>query len=282
MQLLWPQGIKHEKVLLFVTDAAKYMLKAASCLQVLYSKMIHVTCLAHALHRVAEVVRDTYPLVDSLVNLGKQIFLKAPSRVQLFQELCPGVKLPPKPVITRWGTWLEAATYYADNFTAFQRVIVELDSESEAIRKAKALVPNSQLVSQLGKIKSYYSFIPHEILLFEKQGIPLIESLQHLQEVVDKLKKVPDAAVKAKIDFVLKNNPGLNALKAIANFDAAALQKNEQLKEMSPKELSCFKYATIVSCDVERSFSNYKKILREDRTNLNVSSINMYMVISLY
>jgi hypothetical protein len=28
----------------------------------------------------------------------------------------PGIPLPPQPVLTRWGTWLDAAMYYADNF----------------------------------------------------------------------------------------------------------------------------------------------------------------------
>ena len=51
-------------MLLFVSDAAPYMIKAAKALQLLYPKMIHVTCIAHALHRAAEEVRGSYPEVD--------------------------------------------------------------------------------------------------------------------------------------------------------------------------------------------------------------------------
>ncbi|KAL4122676.1 hypothetical protein QTP88_014961 [Uroleucon formosanum] len=50
MQLLWPSGIKYENVLLFVADAAPYMVKAADSLTVLF--LIHLTCLAHGIHRV--------------------------------------------------------------------------------------------------------------------------------------------------------------------------------------------------------------------------------------
>jgi len=50
-------------VLLFISDAAPYMIKAAKALQLLYPQMIHVTCLVHALHRVAEEVRGSYPEV---------------------------------------------------------------------------------------------------------------------------------------------------------------------------------------------------------------------------
>jgi hypothetical protein len=42
--------------LLLVTDAAPYMKKAAKGLQMLYPKIIHITYLAHALHRFAEEV----------------------------------------------------------------------------------------------------------------------------------------------------------------------------------------------------------------------------------
>jgi hypothetical protein len=57
MKLLWPVKVERENVLLFVSDDAPYMIKAAKALQLLYPKMIHVTCLAHALHRVAGEVR---------------------------------------------------------------------------------------------------------------------------------------------------------------------------------------------------------------------------------
>jgi hypothetical protein len=81
MNLLWPDKVEQENVLLFVSDAAPYMIKAAKALQLLYPKMIHVTSLAHALHRVAEEVRRSYPEVDQLIANGKKIFIKSPLRV---------------------------------------------------------------------------------------------------------------------------------------------------------------------------------------------------------
>jgi len=58
---LWPKGIQHDDVILFVSDAAPYMVKAAKSIQAFYSKMIHVTCLAHGLHRVCEKIRAEFP-----------------------------------------------------------------------------------------------------------------------------------------------------------------------------------------------------------------------------
>jgi len=48
------------------------MLKSGKALIVLYPKMIHLTCLAHAIHRIAETVRDEFPLVDNLISETKK------------------------------------------------------------------------------------------------------------------------------------------------------------------------------------------------------------------
>jgi hypothetical protein len=54
------------------------MIKAAKALQLLYPTMIHVTCIAHALHRVAQEVRGSYPEVDKLIANGKKFLLSRP------------------------------------------------------------------------------------------------------------------------------------------------------------------------------------------------------------
>jgi hypothetical protein len=103
MNLLWRDKVELENVLLFVSNVAPYMIKAAKPLHLLYLKMIHVTCLEHAIHRVAEVVRGSYPEVDKLIVNGKKIFIKSLLRVQKFKEEVPTLPLPPQPIVTRWG-----------------------------------------------------------------------------------------------------------------------------------------------------------------------------------
>jgi len=68
MFLLWPDGVRHDDVLLFLTDAAPYIVKAVKSIKAFYSRMVHVTFLAHALHRVAEEVRANFPQFDTLVS----------------------------------------------------------------------------------------------------------------------------------------------------------------------------------------------------------------------
>jgi hypothetical protein len=72
------------------------MVKEANSLKMLYPKMVHVTCFAHALHRVAEEIRGSYPDVDKLISNVKNVFVKAPLRVQQFKQEAPSLRLPLK------------------------------------------------------------------------------------------------------------------------------------------------------------------------------------------
>lgn len=73
-------------------------------MQNLYFKMIHITCMAHAIHEVAEEIRTNVQDINKLISSIKKIFLKAPYQIQIFKTITPRISLPPKPVLTRWGT----------------------------------------------------------------------------------------------------------------------------------------------------------------------------------
>lgn len=154
LSLLWPDGVKRENILLFVTDAAPYMVKAIS-LKLLYANMEHVTCLTHALHRVSEKIRKNFPLVDELISNMKKLFLKAPARTLMFKTFAPDIPLPPNPVITRWGTWINASLYYCEHLSSIKNVLKELGrEESTAIAKVQDLIHNQTLKCNLIFIKN--------------------------------------------------------------------------------------------------------------------------------
>jgi hypothetical protein len=79
MCLLYTEGVKHDNILLFVSDAAPYMVKTGKNIETLYSKIEHVTCLVYDLQRVAEEVRRHFPKVDALISNVKKIFVKCSS-----------------------------------------------------------------------------------------------------------------------------------------------------------------------------------------------------------
>ena len=124
-----------------MTDAASYMIKAGKGLGIMYPKMIHITCLAHALHRISEEIRQQFPNVDLLISNCKKAFLKAPKRMKHFKDIAPNVALPPRPSIIRWGTWLSAAMYYCENYELIRDILLELD-ENDVVLKAQVCFKN--------------------------------------------------------------------------------------------------------------------------------------------
>lgn len=91
-------------ILLFITDATPYMVKTAQSVSLSYSKMIRVTYLAHALHRLADQICENFPDVGVLItNIFRKIFVEAPLRVDIFKYLVTSIPLPLKPVLTRLG-----------------------------------------------------------------------------------------------------------------------------------------------------------------------------------
>ena len=62
---------------------------------------------------------------------------------------------PPEPVLTRWGTWLGAADYYAENYLTVKEFVLQLDAKSQAIQNVKTINENdSELLAQLEFLKS--------------------------------------------------------------------------------------------------------------------------------
>ncbi|KAL4092042.1 hypothetical protein QTP88_026616 [Uroleucon formosanum] len=189
MFVLWPNGIRHDDVLLFVTDAAPYMVKAGQTFQSLYSKMIHLTCLAHGIHRVAENIREKFKKVDKLISRVKQVFLKAPSRVLVFKSEAPAtIPLPPEPILTRWGTWIIAASYYCKYYQVIRRVLLSLNAEDAiSVKEAQQLIQEPDMEANLVYIHSNFGFIPEYITKLETQYISLSEALSAVKYVQNKL-----------------------------------------------------------------------------------------------
>jgi len=141
LKLLRPLGGHDENIILMLSDAAPYMVKTGDVLKVFYPNIIHVICVAHMLNRVAEKVREIHIMINKLINNVKKSFLKAPSRVQVYKELLPGVSLPPEPIITRWGTWIEAVIFTSKNYVGIKAVFERLnDDSSSCVQTCKELI----------------------------------------------------------------------------------------------------------------------------------------------
>ncbi|VVC34389.1 Ribonuclease H-like domain,Domain of unknown function DUF659 [Cinara cedri] len=286
MGIIWPGDILYDNVLLFLTDAAPYMIKASSVLKSLYTKMVHVSCAAHGIHRVAEEIRGQFHTVDDLISSVKKTFRKAPSRVLLFKTEAPGIKLPPEPITTRWGTWLDAAIYYCEHFETIVRIINLLDeNDVVSIQKAKLCILEPELQSDLIYIKSNFEVLTVANKQLQEQNVPLADSLKVIESIESKfqnLKGTHGQAVLTKLENVFKKNEGLNTLKKISKIitgDEEPTDLNILAEDITCNDLVYFKYAPITSVHIERSFSPYKTILADNRRTFIFENVRKQLIV---
>ena len=68
--------------------------------------------------------------------------------------------MPPKPVVTRWSTWLEAAFYYAKHYEIVGHIVNSFDcKEAICIEKSKKILLKPQLKNELTYLFSNFTFI---------------------------------------------------------------------------------------------------------------------------
>jgi Protein of unknown function (DUF 659) len=284
LSLLWPGGIQRENVLLFLSDAAPYMVKAGKALKLLYSKMEHVTCLAHALHRVAEEIRNIFPKVNDLISNAKKIFLKAPYRLQIFKTIAPNIPLPPQPILTRWGTWLNAAMYYSEHYVLIKQVVMELNREDAiSIGKVQDLMADRNLECNLAYIKSNFGTLPETIIRLELSGRTLADSIQIVTEFQNKIQEIKNERgkiVQLKLKNVLEKNTGFNTICNISKIlEGTELSITSLPDDLSFDDMAFMRYAPITSVDVERSFSAFKNLLTDNRQSFLFENIKRALVV---
>lgn len=280
---LWPSVPQSEitsKFLILLTDAAPYMIKAGKNLKGIYPGLLHVTCLAHGLHRVAESVRASYKSVDDFVGLTKAIFKKAPARVRVYKEMYPDLPLPPEAVLVRWGTWLEAVEFLGKHYDAVKSVILSFDeNDAECIRKAQEIIRNKIVQAQLADLLVNYTFLAETIKKLEERKLSLSDSIRMLETTSEKLSSCASELkdkILAKFRYVLGNNPDLDKLSLVA----ATLSGNTTEFDlgMSPDTLASLAYCPLTSVEVERSFSMAKAILDCRRMNFTMDNFEKFLI----
>jgi hypothetical protein len=284
MNFFRPEVVPTEKILLMLSDAASYMVKAGHQLKLLYPNLIHYTCLAHRLNRVAEEIRNHFPNVNTLISSVKKIFLKAPLRVQRYKEKMPNIPLPPEPVLTRWGTWLNATVFYAEHFQPIKELILEFEqNHNSSIIKCQSILKTTTLQSELAFIKANYDFVSKTITNLEVECLPLHESIKIITNFEEKICKVPGKiGQKVKQNFfeVIEKNTGYHSLQKANRILMGDFEDNNL--ELSPQVISALKYAPITSADVERSFSSYKYLLSDRRHNYLIENLEKHLIVNYY
>lgn len=176
----------------YLTDAASVMKASARLLQTdcsqdepFFNTLLNITCVVHGLHNVAESARRHYKKADFVIMGTKSVFAKALKRRKQLKEECPNLKPPPMPVVTRWGSWIEANEWFSSNENRKQLVqgLMKIrDSEIPHKRQLQLLkLQEEKLEKQTQKIEQQIS----STQLQEQQQLNKQQQQQHQKLLQD-------------------------------------------------------------------------------------------------
>ena len=242
-----------------MTDAAAYMKAAGKTLKTFYPKMQHTTCLAHLAHNVAEQIRARYPEVDSLIASVKAATVK--NRRRRADFLAKNIPIPPQPILTRWGTWIDATCYYAENWEVVKE-IVENWTGGLLVQRAKEDISQPTVFQNLIELQQYKK-LPEYLKLLEHSESTIKLCYDTMKKFLFEL----DDSDPVK-EYLRKRLENCIDLKAIINgtVDTSPAQIN--------KLLNCLGS----SANVQRTFSKLKKMLKDGR-NFLPENVQYYICI---
>lgn len=135
----------------------------------------------------------------------------------------------------------------------------------------------------MAAIKANYSSIPGLISALERSDLRLCEAIRHVDHAQGLLKHIDGDVgefVEEKLDGVLEKNEGLHVLRIISQILSGETTATPNGYNYTADELAAFKYAPIVSCVVERSFSKYKSFFRDNRQSFSFANIRKHMIVA--
>jgi hypothetical protein len=86
-------------------------------------------------------------------------------------------------------------------------------------------------------------------------------------------------SIQEKLDAVLAKNEGLETLRQINAVLCGDDKQRIDGFSFTPEEVAAFKYAPLVSCDVERSFSKYRAVFRDNRRAFHAETLKIHLII---
>lgn len=259
---------------LLVTDGARYNISAGNELLKSYPTLRFVTCLAHGINRVFSKIQDECPDALRLITSTFSTFNKSVVRKNLF-FLTVGSK-PPKPVFTRWGTFIVTCKYFQEHKTKIfdfrdKLLLIKNNSRNKNIMNFNSIMNEMicwkqiQQVSELSMLNDKLTELQKNDLSFQQQAT-LFDDVGFIISSISSTKECDDfiSSLEKKFQEIKKKNVGFQQL------------RQEFAKGTFP---NCFNYAPLTTAEVERSFSSYKWIVSDLRTKLSETSIEAMMII---
>ena len=117
LNMIWTNGIKYHRFLLLLTDGVSYMRTCGENLKAFFPKLIHLICLCHNLHNLSESVAKLYPNIQKFMISSNMVFSKSDKNKKIIKD--NGLKVPPKLITTRWGSYFDCLEYFINNLDEF-------------------------------------------------------------------------------------------------------------------------------------------------------------------
>ena len=172
-------GINRSFFCLVLSDAVKYTIAAGIRLKSLYPKLLHVSNVAHLLHNCAMKIKSHFEDVNQLIAKIKAVTIKNKTRQAKFSA----IGYPPQLVLTRWGSCLNAALYYAKNLPEVKAIVESFVGSGILVTQAKVSLQKRGLAGQLLKIKDQYECLVKLIEKMESAKYTIKEVVQAMQEL---------------------------------------------------------------------------------------------------
>ncbi|KAJ4451741.1 hypothetical protein ANN_03212 [Periplaneta americana] len=142
-----------------------------------------------------------FGIPKKLVRLIKMCLSETYSRVRI--------------VPTRWGSWLEACNYYARHIQSVKKVVQSFDTDdAAAIQIRQELLNDETIEKEVTDIKSNFGYLPDAIIQLGKSGVELVEQINIMRTIVNKLSAVEGEIGKRvgeKMNKVLIKNDGYDS-----------------------------------------------------------------------
>ena len=211
------------------------------------------------MHNCALKIKSFYKEVDTLIAAVKASVVKNKTRAADF-DVCGR---PPQPVVTRWGSWLIAANYYAEKLPQVREIVDSWNGEGVIVRKAKSIVNEQKLTSQLTEISQCYNGLTNLILKMEN-------STYTIQKAYEDINSLGFGSDSLQLKKYIKKRLEKNDVKIIVELSRP---------DIPPALYAKFLQCQPTSASVERSFSLLKSFLRPNR---NFADANIVHYMKLY
>lgn len=137
-------NIPHSNILAFVADNVSYMSKAFTLFSAFFENCVHITCTAHLLHLLFELIQMYNSNVHHFMTKWQAFFKNSVRRKHRFREFIKTKGLSdakcPKPCVTRWTPWLKGVVWHYERYRFYDEFLTsehdQSDSAASKVHKA--------------------------------------------------------------------------------------------------------------------------------------------------